>query len=77
MNVILTFSNFLLSCEQPPEELLRLIAALALTTLTAAQCYSAKIAVKCSDFFTIAQLSGLAFILVASFVYLYYDNVKG
>jgi amino acid transporter len=49
----------------PPESLKRIVAALALTTVTAIQAYSSKWAVKLADFFTVAKLIGL-FVIIAS-----------
>lgn len=59
------FSQVFFGHCDPPDSLRRLIAALALTLLTAMQCYSSKIAVKTADFFTVSKLLGLAVIIVS------------
>ena len=60
--VSLTFSTyfcqiFFTGCS-PPESLKKLVAILAISLLTAVQCYSSKWAVKTADFFTVAKLLG-------------------
>ena len=76
--VSLTFSTyfcqmFFVGC-QPPESLKRVVAAMALSILTAVQCYSSKWAVKTADFFTVAKLLGLVVIVVCGWGYLVAGN---
>ncbi len=52
-----------------PEVFKKLVAALALTVLTAIGCYSSRWAVRLSDFFTAAKLVGLALIVVTGLGY--------
>ena len=65
--VALTFSKYLcstifLNCS-PPEELITLVAALALTAVVFIQCYSTRFTIMTSNFFTATKLLGLLLIM--------------
>lgn len=70
---------FFPECE-PPYELVRIIAAAALTLLTGMQCYSSTWAVKTADFLTAAKLIGLLVIILSGFSWVivgHKENITG
>lgn len=71
--VALTFSKYfcatIFSSCSPPEELVILLAALALSAVVCIQCYSTKFTILTSDIFTGAKLFGLFLIMAIGVVY--------
>jgi len=72
--IALTFANYALEpfypeCS-PPDDAVRIIAALVITLLTAINCQNVKWATKVQDFFTIAKVFALVVIILTGFVHL-------
>ena len=61
---------------QPPEDLKRIVAAAALSLLTAMHSYSSRWGVNTANFFTVAKVLGLVVIMVCGCGYLIYGNVE-
>ncbi|ESO87801.1 hypothetical protein LOTGIDRAFT_179200 [Lottia gigantea] len=78
--VALTFAYYFLqpifdTCD-PPDDAVRLLAALCITLLTFINVYSVKLATRVQDFFTIAKLLALIFIIIAGVVMMAQGEVE-
>lgn len=78
--IALTFANYILqpvfhACEEPPDILVRMIAALVICFLTWVNCTNVKWATKVQDAFTAAKILALLIIIIAGIYHLSMGNL--